>query len=443
MEVSPKKVLYVSHNHPVIRPGGAEAYAFELHEAMRDESDWESLFLARTGPPFSTSSRYHEGTLLTGVDDRDPGQYFFYTELNDFDWLLNSTREKSTITTHFREFLLAQRPDVVHFQHTLFIGLEAIREARNTLPDAAIVYTLHEFLPICHRHGQLLRATDEEPCLEESPRRCHECFPDVSPQDFFMRKRFIQSQMEFVDLFIAPSKQLRDRYVDWGLPPEKIMVEEYGRLPLSYQPGNPRRRKRNRFGFFGQFSHYKGVNVVLQAAKLLADEDVDATIYLHGANLEIQPPEFQEEFSELLEASGDSVVLIGRYDHDQLGSLMENVDWVLVPSRWWENSPLVIQEAFMHGRPVICSDIGGMAEKVADGVDGLHFRVGDPEDLARVITQAAGSAQLWKTLAAGIEPVYAMRAHVEKLERVYEQLLKGEAVEETVASDEVEIEVVS
>jgi glycosyltransferase involved in cell wall biosynthesis len=428
MEVSPKKVLYVSHNHPVIRPGGAEAYAFELHEAMRDESEWESLFLARTGPPFSTSSRYHEGTLLTGVDDSDPGQYFFYTELNDFDWLLNATREKSTITTHFRDFLVAQRPDVVHFQHTLFIGLEAIREARNTLPDAAIVYTLHEFLPICHRHGQLLRATDESPCLEESPRRCHECFPDIAPQEFSMRKRLIQSHMEHVDLFIAPSAQLRDRYVDWGIPTEKIKVEEYGRLQLDYQPGNPRRKKRNRFGFFGQFSHYKGVNVVLQAAKRLAEEDVDATIYLHGANLEIQPPEFQDEFAALLEESGDRVVMIGRYDHDQLGSLMEDVDYVLVPSRWWENSPLVIQEAFMHGRPVICSNIGGMAEKVTDGIDGLHFRVGDPEDLARVISQAAGSSQLWRNLTAGIQPVYPMRTHTEELEHLYDRLLSDKPV---------------
>jgi glycosyltransferase involved in cell wall biosynthesis len=428
MEVSPRKVLYVSHNHPVIRPGGAEAYAFELHEAMRDDSEWESLFLARTGPPFSTSSRYHEGTLLTGVDESDPGQYFFYTELNDFDWLLNSTREKATITTHLRDFLLAQQPDVVHFQHTLFIGMEAIREVRNTLPDAAILYTLHEFLPICHRHGQMLRATDEEPCMEESPRRCHECFPEVAPQEFFMRKRFIQSQMSLVDQFIAPSKFLGERYADWGIPAEKIRVEEYGRLPLSYAPGSPRRKKRNRFGFFGQFSHYKGVNVVLQAAKRLAEDEVDATIWLHGANLEIQPPEFQEEFAELLEASGDSVVMVGRYDHDQLGALMENVDWVFVPSRWWENSPLVIQEAFMHGRPVICSDIGGMAEKVTDGVDGLHFRVGDPEDLARVITQAAGSPQLWRSLTANISPIYPMRTHVEELVKLYDELLRKDRV---------------
>jgi glycosyltransferase involved in cell wall biosynthesis len=417
-----RKVLYVSHNHPEIRPGGAEAYALELHEAMRDSAEWESIFLARTGPPFSTASRYHEGTLLTGVHDRDPNQYFFYTELSDYDWLLNSTSNKATITTHFRDFLLAQQPDVVHFQHTLFIGLEAIREVRNALPDAAIVYTLHEFLPICHRHGQMLRATDEEPCMEESPRRCHECFPDISPQDFFMRKRFVQSQMELVDLFIAPSKVLGDRYIDWGIPAEKIRVEEYGRLPLSYEPPTVRRKKRNRFGFFGQFSHYKGVNVVLKAAKRLVEDDVDVRIWLHGANLEIQPEEFQEEFAELLEASGDSVEMVGRYDHDQLGSLMENVDWVIVPSRWWENSPLVIQEAFMHGRPVICSDIGGMAEKVTDGLDGLHFRAGDPEDLARVIADAAGSPQQWRTLAAGISPIYPMRTHIDELLSLYGEL---------------------
>jgi glycosyltransferase involved in cell wall biosynthesis len=56
-----------------------------------------------------------------------------------------------------------------------------------------------------------------------------------------------------------------------------------------------------------------------------------------------------------------------------------------VPSIWWENSPVVIQEAFSYGRPVICSDIGGMAEKVNHRVDGLHFKVGSPEDLARTI----------------------------------------------------------
>ena len=70
---------------------------------------------------------------------------------------------------------------------------------------------------------------------------------------------------------------------------------------------------------------------------------------------------------------------------------MASVDWVVVPSIWWENSPLVIQEAFLHGRPVICSDIGGMAEKVDDGVNGLHFRTGDPRSLAQAIRRATSS----------------------------------------------------
>ena len=82
------------------------------------------------------------------------------------------------------------------------------------------------------------------------------------------------------------------------------------------------------------------------------------------------------------------MTLAGKYAHDDLPRLMAEVDWVVVPSRWWENSPLVIQEAFLHQRPVICSDIGGMAEKVADGVDGLHFRAGDPRSLARVLERA-------------------------------------------------------
>src|SRR5918997_897678 len=249
--VSKRKVLYISHNHPSVRPGGAEAYALELYEEMRASEKFEPIFLAKGGPPLSKTGRLHNGTHF-GPINKDNNQYFFYTDGYVFDWLYGTiTSDKEIYTKHFHEFLVAFQPDVVHFQHTLHLGYDLIRQTRNTLPDAAIVYTLHEFLPICHRHGQLLRATDESPCLEESPRRCHECFPDVTPQEFFMRKRLIQSHMEHVDLFIAPSAQLRDRYVDWGIPTEKIKVEEYGRLQLDYLPGNPRRKKRNRFGFFG------------------------------------------------------------------------------------------------------------------------------------------------------------------------------------------------
>ena len=126
---------------------------------------------------------------------------------------------------------------------------------------------------------------------------------------------------------------------------------------------------------------------MLEAMSML-DEDVDAHLWLHGANLELQTPEFQEEFAAMHEELRGRVTFRGPYDHAELPKLMADLHWVVVPSIWWENSPLVIQEAFFHRRPMICSDVGGMAEKVRDGVDGIHFRVGDAYSLARTIEDA-------------------------------------------------------
>lgn len=434
------RVLYVSHNHPAVVPGGAETYALELYEALREEGRFEPIFLARTGPPVTTLRRPHEGTLLGRVND-DPNQYFFHTDASTFDWFNLVSPNKAVYTKFFRDFLLAYRPEVVHFQHTLFFGIDILRETRNTLPGSPIVYTLHEYLPICHRNGQLLRTVDEKPCLAASPRRCHECFPDISPQAFFARQRFVQSHLEVVDLFLAPSRFLLERYVDWGIPRDRIRHEEYGRrLPAATAPSDEGSdRPRDRLGFFGQFSHYKGVNVLLRAMEILARARIGdgpdrrgsgapaarPTLRLHGANLELQPEPFREEFRSLLEATSESVILVGRYDQSELSRLMDDVDWVVVPSIWWENSPLVIQEAFMHRKPVICSDIGGMAEKVRDGVDGLHFRAGDPASLADTIRRAVSSSDLWGRLRRGIDGVYPIGDAVRVMGDLYAELLES------------------
>src|SRR6476469_2964242 len=103
---------------------------------------------------------------------------------------------------------------------------------------------------------------------------------------------------------------------------------------------------------------------------------------------------------------------------------MANVNWVIVPSIWWEYSPLVIQEAFHFRRPVICSDIGGMAEKVRAGVDGLHFRANDPDSLARTMRKAMDTPGLWDRLRGQIKPVYHMDEHLVVLRGIYESLLR-------------------
>ena len=115
--------------------------------------------------------------------------------------------------------------------------------------------------------------------------------------------------------------------------------------------------------------------------------------------------------------------LVGRYQPEALPRLMAGVDWVVVPSIWWENSPLVIQEAFLHGRPVICSDIGGMAEKVTDGINGLHFSARDAVSLASTLRRAVTTPELWGSLRAGIPGVYKMEDHLKTLSNLYSELI--------------------
>jgi len=423
--MSQRTVLYVSHNHPILHPGGAEAYALELYDRMREEDGWDPLFLARIGPNVAQHRTARPGTPFSGVSAEDPNQYFVFTETQHFDFFRMTSRDKSLYTRHFASFLEAHRPDVVHFQHTQFIGLELISLVRRLLPETAIVYTLHEFLPICHNNGQLVRTPrmNGERCTQASPRRCHECFPEISQQDFFLRRRFVQTHFDEVDLFLAPSRFLMERYVDWGIPRDRIRFEDYGRRarPRATEPFQ--RSAPNRIGFFGQISHFKGVNVLLRAMKILTDEGVDAHCWLHGANVELQPEPWQEEFRGLLAATEDTVTFSGRYDHDHLPTLMRELDWVVVPSIWWENSPLVIQEAFLHGRPIICSDIGGMAEKVTPGVNGLHFRAGDPRSLAAVLREAVTDPRLAHKLRSGVPPIYDMETHVDSVKALYDELL--------------------
>jgi glycosyltransferase involved in cell wall biosynthesis len=417
-------VLYVCHNHPHNRPGGAEIYALELYRAAREAGAFDPLLVAKSGPPFS-DDQPHEGSPFSLIDG-DPRQYHVYTDGDAYSRLFGTMRSKRFYTEDWRPFLDAYRPDLVHFQHTLFLGYDILRATRAALPDAPLVYTLHDFLPICHHNGQLVRVPSMQPCEFASPRRCHQCFPDIPAQTFFLRQTFIQAALELVDLFITPSEDARGRYIRWGLPADKIVHEDYGRIPVPALPDPPDAGKRRRIGFFGQITPFKGVDVLLKAMELLHDRDVDVELIVHAGNFEHQRESFREDIADLLERTSPNVNYVGSYPQRRLPALMSAVDWVVVPSIWWETGPLVIHEAMMHRRPVICSDIGAMPERITDGVNGLHFRARDPFRLADTIERAVTEPGLWQRLRAAITDPYPMSEHLEALTGLYARLLETE-----------------
>ena len=97
------KLLYVVHNHPTLHPGGAEAYALELYEAMRETPGVEPVLLARIGSNVARNRVAHPGTPFSSVNG-DPDQYFVFTETDHFDFFTLTSRDKSLYSQHLTDW---------------------------------------------------------------------------------------------------------------------------------------------------------------------------------------------------------------------------------------------------------------------------------------------------------------------------------------------------
>jgi glycosyltransferase involved in cell wall biosynthesis len=163
-----------------------------------------------------------------------------------------------------------------------------------------------------------------------------------------------------------------------------------------------------RFGYFGQVTPYKGLAQLAQAFALIVEDErfstCGAELSIHGANLHLNSQAFQGRLLASLARADGRVQLHGAYRREEVATIMQAVDWVVVPSVWWENAPLVIEEALACRRPVLCSGIGGMAEKVRHGRDGFHFRAGDHVDLARLIAAVCADPSVWQRLQSTMRP---------------------------------------
>ena len=207
-------------------------------------------------------------------------------------------------------------------------------------------------------------------CTSGDPSACANCFPNHGREHFAIRKAHIQSLLSQVDMLVAPSAFLRSRYVAWGIPEWQIVVLDNG-IELPVQTSGARDNEglaRNRFAYFGQIHPYKGLLQLLSAFERVASAPLQESkrprLSIHGAHLDLNKPDYVLAFREALARCGDSVVFRGPYERREQSRLMAETDWVVVPSIWWENSPLVIEEALAARRPIICK----MAENLGYSV---------------------------------------------------------------------------
>lgn len=411
------RILVMAHAHPDFSVGGGEIAAYNLFKAYKANPDVdEAWFLARADR--------HRG--LTGViSKRRDNEYLW--EQAVFDWHSMKAAHPESITTWFADLIRGLKPTVVHSHHYAHLGLEYLRVIKQVDPSIKIMLTLHEYMAICANNGQMIKTGSFKLCSRESYDECRLCFPDRTAEDFWLRKHRFLRYFELVDQFISPSKFLRQRYIDWGLSADKIAVIENGQSDESPLPPRPlaEGETRNRFGFFGQINPYKGLDVLLEALHLIPkDERKKIVLEVHGTNIDGQPHEFREKIEKLRKPLIKQGVVqwIGPYQPHELRSRMANIDWVCVPSIWWENSPMVIQEAFACGRPLFVSDIGGMAEKVRNGVDGLCVPAGNLSQWSRTLRSAGSMTQswdhIWGAINAPLSYDNSAAAHVELIKRL-------------------------
>ncbi|GGW92531.1 glycosyltransferase [Alteromonas halophila] len=372
-----KKVAFISHGHPELSKGGAEVASWNLYTLLKHKG-FDCLYIART------DAKSHGGSTFSSRGN----EVLLHTAMTE--WFTLSSSHLKPLFVDLAELLREYSPDVVHIHHYAHMGIELFAAIRQALPDTKIVFTLHEFMAMCMHNGQMVKRETLKLCYKATANDCHQCFPSNSPGDFLLRKQYLLDQFSHVDEFISPSHFLAKRYVDWGLDVEKMHVIENVLPPRSaIEPRQiSENGKRGKFAFFGQINPYKGLDILLHAITLLPP-DIRAQIHLdvHGANLDKQPAEFRERVESLLAQTKDCVDIRGPYEAEQLPSRIAECDWVVIPSIWWENSPVVIQEAMQFGRPLIGSNIGGMKEKIENKA-GLTFEARSAASLAAALVKA-------------------------------------------------------
>jgi glycosyltransferase involved in cell wall biosynthesis len=344
---------------------------------------------------------------------------------------------------YLRKMFAAQRPDLFHLISGYLMTGSALQAAQEV--GIATAVTLTDFWFLCRRVS-MLRTDHTISTLPIDPLRCARCLGEerrryrwpahIAPgvmekfwqlhgeyHDYFTQRwEFLQARLAATDLAICPSNFLRKMYLDAGMRARRMEFlrqgHSFGDLSASdlAKPPAPLLR----VGYLGQIAPLKGVHVLADAVRSLPNQPL--ALHIHGDG-GLHPRYYSD--LEKAAAADRRIMLHGAYSRAQLTSVLRNLDVIVVPSLWYENSPNVILEAFAHATPVIASDFGGMAELVEQEVNGLRFDVGNAADLARQLRRLVDEPGLLDRLtqgAAGTQPA-TIATEMSQLLTLYDSIL--------------------
>lgn len=429
------RILQVIHGYPMRFNAGSEVYTQSLCHALAVRNDVR-VFTRAEDPLLP------DDTMAT---ERDPDDARIQLNLVNIPGSRDRYRRVG-VDARFGEVLDEFRPDVIHVGHLNHLSTSVVDVADGR--GIPIVFTLHDFWLMCPR-GQFLQQIGDAPssswtvCSGQDDRKCAEsCYAkyfsgapdddrDANYWSDWVRRRMahVRDIAGKVDLFVAPSKFLLARFrSDFGLPATKSVYLDYG-FDYARLSGRSRTPESDFvFGYIGTHTQAKGIHQLLEAFGRVPGTP---RLRIFG-----RP---RSELSEALRSIGrglpngadERVEWLPEYKNaDIVREVFNRVDAVVVPSIWEENSPLVIHEAQQARVPVITADVGGMAEYVHHGLNGLLFRHRDVLSLAAAMEELAVNPRRAEALGrrgyidSPSGDVVSLSEHAAQVEYLYARVIR-------------------
>ena len=124
-------------------------------------------------------------------------------------------------------------------------------------------------------------------------------------------------------------------------------------------------------------------------------------------------------------AEGYPVQFRGTFPQSEIDAIFADIDFLVIPSIWYENSPLVLLNSLASHTPVIVSDVAGMTEFVDEGTNGFIFKRGSVDDLERVLQKIVKAPEQARALTHTTEYTRTTRVMVEEIVKVYDAIQKA------------------
>jgi glycosyltransferase involved in cell wall biosynthesis len=317
-----------------------------------------------------------------------------------------------------RQAIRDYKPDLLHAHNTFPLASPAVIHAAKA-EGIPVVMTLHNYRLLCVNALFFRRGRVCEDCLGGLPWHgvFHGCYRDSRPASAVVAAMLSLHRAlgtwNMVDRFIALTEFAKQKFIEGGFPPEKISVK-----PNFVHPDPGPGEGRGGYALFvGRLSPEKGLGTLLMAWEHLGGK-VPLKIVGDGP----LAPEVQEAQKRI-----PGVEWLGRKAPEEVYALMGEASFLVFPSEGYEGFPKVLAEAFAKGLPVLSSALGSQGSIVDHGRTGLHFRPGDPEDLAAkvewLLAHPNELARMRKEARAEYEAKYTAEQNYVQLMAIYHEVL--------------------